>query len=132
MSVNKVILIGNIGNIHNATPDTGVKYINFSVATNETIKGEKKTEWHNIVAFGKNAEHIEEWCKPGTKVYIEGKIQSSVYTDKDGIEKKSYKILCNQFDILSNFGGDKSSAPKALSKEKPQVQNDFIDDPIPF
>jgi single-strand DNA-binding protein len=136
MSLNKVMLIGNIGVITEAK-DTkaGGKFINFSLATNKKTKNsdgeyEKATEWHNIIAFGKTAEFIGTLCKVGTKVYVEGEIQSSKYKDKEGLERTSYKILCNHFDLLAS-GKEKEEQPVTQLDSSPK-QNEIFDDDIPF
>lgn len=109
MSVNKVILIGNLGN------DPEIKYLpsgepvaNFSVATSEVWNdkntGEKreKTEWHRISAFRKLAEIIGQMCRKGTKVYIEGRLQTRSWTDPSGQTRYITEVLAETVQILSN------------------------------
>ena len=107
-SVNKVILVGNLGK----DPETrrmqsGDPVVNLSVATSETWRdkssGERKekTEWHRVVIFNKNlAEVAEKYLRKGSKVYVEGSLQTRKYTDKDGQEKYSTEI------VLQNFRGE--------------------------
>jgi single-strand DNA-binding protein len=104
-SVNKVILVGNLGR----DPETrrtqnGDPVVNFSVATSETWRdkasGERKerTEWHNVVIFNENLGKIaEQYLKKGSKVYIEGQLQTREYTDKDGNQRKSTEVVLQRF-----------------------------------
>lgn len=103
---NNVRLIGNLG----MNPDVkefkgGKKIAKFSLATNETYKdenGEKVTEtqWHNIVAWGKQAEIVEKFLKKGNEVAIDGKLSSHSYTDKDGVKKYVTEIVVNDLLML--------------------------------
>jgi single-strand DNA-binding protein len=101
---NKVQLIGNTGNVPEVkTLESGKKLAKFSVATNEVYwntKGEKitETQWHNIIAWGKQAELVEKYIDKGTEVVIEGKLLNKSYTDKDGNKKYSTEIQVN--DLL--------------------------------
>ena len=101
---NKVQLIGNVGQLPEVkTLDNGKKVANLSLATNETyinVTGEKitNTQWHNIVAWGKSAEIIEDYVKKGDEIAIEGKLQYETYEDKDG--KKRYLTKININDLL--------------------------------
>ena len=96
-SVNKVILIGNLGRDPETRYTTGGDAVtNLRIATTETWKdkaGEKqeKTEWHTVVLFGRQAEIAGEYLKKGRSVYIEGRLQTRKYTDKEGVEKYSTK-----------------------------------------
>ena len=111
--INKVILIGNLG----ADPDmrslpSGDPVANLSLATsegwNDKQSGEKreKTEWHRVVAFGKLAEIIGQYCRKGSKLYIEGRLQTRKWTDSQGIEKYSTEIIANDMQMLDSRGGD--------------------------
>jgi single-strand DNA-binding protein len=106
MSVNKVILVGRLGR----DPETrftggGQAVANFSVATDETFKDrngerQKRTEWHKIVVWGKQAEIAQQYLKKGSLVYIEGRIQSREWQDKEGQKRTSYEIVANNFRML--------------------------------
>lgn len=112
--VNKVILIGNLG----ADPDTRVipttgNYVtNISVATSEswsdkqTGERREKTEWHRVVAFGRLAEIISQYCRKGSKIYIEGRLQTSKYTDNQGIERYTTDIIANEMQMLDSRGSE--------------------------
>ena len=116
-SVNKVILIGNLGRDPETRYTTGGDAIcNLNIATSEQWKdksGEKqeRTEWHRVVLFGRQAEIAGEYLKKGRSVYIEGRLQTRKYTDKDGVEKYSTEIVGDRMQLLgsregSGAGGD--------------------------
>lgn len=124
--VNKVILIGNIG----ADPEmrytpSGAAVTSFKVATNEkwTKDGEKqeKTEWHRVTAFGKLGEICGEYLSKGKQVYIEGRLQTDTYEDKDGVKRSATKIIASAMQMLG--GGSK---PEEAAERQPG------DDNIPF
>jgi len=106
MSVNKVILVGRLGR----DPETrytggGQAVANFSVATDETYKDrngerQKRTEWHRITVWGKQAEIAQQYLKKGALVFIEGRIQSREWQDKEGQKRTSYDIIANNFRML--------------------------------
>lgn len=105
---NKVQLIGNLGNAPEIkTIDSGKKMARFRMATNETYRnssGEKvkETQWHNLVAWGKNAEFAEKYLEKGTNLVVEGKIISKDYVDKDGIKKYFTEIQVNDILLLGS------------------------------
>ena len=105
-SVNKVILIGNVGR----DPETrylanGDQVTNFSIATTDMWKDkngnkQERTEWHNITTFRKLAEIAGNYVRKGGSVYVEGRIESNKYTDKQGIEKVGFNIIAEQIRLL--------------------------------
>ncbi|SOC79658.1 single-strand binding protein [Salinimicrobium sediminis] len=103
---NKVQLIGNVGNTPEIlTFDSGKKMAKFSIATNETYKnnkGEKvtDTQWHNVVAWGKIAELIENYVPKGKEIGLEGRLTSRSYDDKDGVKKYITEVICNEVLLL--------------------------------
>ena len=103
---NKVQLIGHVGNAPEiVTMESGKKLAKFSIATNETYKnnkGEKitDTQWHNIVAWGKTAELIENYVPKGKEIGVEGKLTSRSYEDKDGIKRYVTEVVCNEVLLL--------------------------------
>jgi single-strand DNA-binding protein len=116
-SLNKVILIGNLGRDPELkmTP-SGQALARFSLATTETWKtpqGEKKekTEWHRIVVWGKQAEIAEKYLRKGKQIMIEGRIQYGEYTDQAGVKKTTCDIRCDNFVMLGKMedGGGRSS-----------------------
>jgi len=108
MSVqNSVRLIGNIGQdpITKKT-DTGVVILSVSLATNESYKNDKgekitKTEWHNLVMFNKKALNIEKYCKKGSRVAVDGKLQTRVYQNKEGVDVYRTEIVVEDIYFLS-------------------------------
>jgi single-strand DNA-binding protein len=110
MSVNKVILVGRLGR----DPETrytggGQAVANFSVATDESYKDrngerQKRTEWHKIVVWGKQAEIAQQYLKKGSLVFIEGRIQSREWQDKEGQKRTSFEIVANNFRMLGGKG----------------------------
>ena len=105
-SVNKVILLGNLGRDPETRYTTGGDAVcNLNIATSEQWKdksGEKqeKTEWHRVVLFGRQAEIAGEYLKKGRSVYIEGRLQTRKYTDKEGVEKYSTEIVGDRMQLI--------------------------------
>lgn len=133
-SLNRVILIGNLGK----DPDikysqAGLAIVNFSLATTEKIKEEQKTEWHNIVVFGKLAEVCGKYLSKGKQVYIEGRIQTEEWTDKDGVKRYTTKIIANQMIMLGVKGEEKSDVKEDKhQKEMKAYESQKQDDDLPF
>lgn len=134
-SLNKAMLIGNLGKDPEAKSlDNGKTVCNFSIATSETWKdknsGEKKekTEWHNIVAFDKLGDVCATYLKKGTKIYIEGKIQTRKWTDKNGVDRYTTEIIASEMKMLSSKQ-EKSEEPAKYEKSVPETD---INDDIPF
>lgn len=144
MSLNKVMLLGNLG------ADPEVRYMqngnpvaNFSVATTEKWKdkqsGEQKekTEWHRVVVFGQAGETIAEWFRKGDTIFVEGKLQTRKWEDKDGVERYTTEVILERFSFAGQASGGKGSKPAASNKprqqeeSKPEPQQEFDDD-IPF
>ena len=117
-SVNKVILVGNLGKDPKiGRLNSGETVANFTIATSESWRdkatGERreKTEWHNIVVFNENLSKIvEQYCRKGTKVYIEGQLQTRKYTDQSGVEKYMTEVVLQRFrgelQLLDSRGGE--------------------------
>ena len=105
---NKVQLIGNLGKDPEITNlDGGKKLAKFTIATNETYKNQKgekvtDTQWHNIVAWGKTAEIIENYVTKGKEVAIEGKLTSRTYDDKEGVKRYITEVVCNELVMLGS------------------------------
>lgn len=107
MSVNRVILLGNVGRDPEVRyPQQGFAVAYFSLATNETRPdGMKTTEWHNIVMAGKAAEFAERYIRKGTKLFIEGTLRTREYTDRFKIDRKRTEIHVINFEILGRAEG---------------------------
>ena len=110
MSVNKVILVGRLGRDPETRYTSGGQAVaNFSVATDESYKDrngerQKRTEWHKIVVWGKQAEIAQQYLKKGSLVFIEGRIQSREWQDKEGQKRTSFEIVANSFRMLGGRG----------------------------
>lgn len=143
-SVNKALILGNLGR----DPETrntqdGKKIVSFSVATSESWRdrqsGERKerTEWHRVVIFNENlAEVAEKYLRKGSKIYLEGAIQTRKWTDQSGAEKYTTEIVLQRFrGELTLLDGKPESAPENEGTEypprTPQKTSD-LDDEIPF
>ncbi len=145
-SVNKAILIGNLGK------DPDVRYApngdaitNITIATTESYKdksGEKqeKTEWHKVAFFGKLAQIAGEYLKKGSQVYVEGRIQTRKWQDKDGQDRYTTEIVADRMQTLGGRG-EAQERPPAQHHERQQPQRpaqqpkgafDDMDDDIPF
>ena len=132
-SVNKVILIGHVGKDPEIRATaSGMQVANFSVATSERSKDKtEKTEWHNIVMFDRQAEIAGQYLRKGSLVYLEGKLQTEKYTDKEGVDRYSTKVVANQMTMLGNKG--ESEAPATTKHEvkdySPQPQRQYAPPP---
>ncbi len=144
-SVNKVILVGNLGKDPEVRRMTsGEPVVNLSIATSESWKdkssGERKekTEWHRVVIFNKNlADVAEKYLRKGSKVYVEGALQTRKWTDKDGAEKYSTEIVLQNFrgelTMLDGKGEGGGGGGRVGASESPaSFQRDEMDDEIPF
>lgn len=118
---NKVFLIGNVGK------DPEIKYLsngdavaNFSLATTMKVKGEEKTEWHKIVAFGKVVDVIEKYVTKGSRLCVEGRLQTDEWEDKNGAKHYTTKIILSDLSMLG--GGERNDK---------RPKSDDLDD-LPF
>jgi single-strand DNA-binding protein len=162
-SVNKVILIGNLGRDPEVRRlNSGDSVVSFSVATSDSWRdkatGERKerTEWHNVVIYNENLGKIaEQYCKKGSKIYLEGQLQTREYTDREGNQRKTTEVVLQRFrgelTLLDSRGGARSeaaeergdaldvssagnfgrSSPMEPTEKRGRVA-DMIDDDIPF
>jgi len=143
-SVNKVILVGNLGKDPEVRRMTsGDPVVNLSVATSESWRdkasGERKekTEWHRVVIFNKNlAEVAEKYLRKGSKVYVEGQLQTRKWTDKDGAEKYSTEVVLQNFrgelTMLDGKNGGEGGGSRGAGEAPASFQRDELDDEIPF
>jgi single-strand DNA-binding protein len=110
MSVNKVILVGRLGRDPETRYTSGGQAVaNFSIATDETYKDrngerQKRTEWHRIVVWGKQAEIAQQYLKKGSLIFVEGRIQSREWQDKEGQKRTAFEIVANSFRMLGGRG----------------------------
>jgi single-strand DNA-binding protein len=158
-SVNKVILIGNLGRDPETRYTTGGDAVtNIRIATTDTWKdkaGEKqeKTEWHSVVFFGRQAEIAGEYLKKGRQIYVEGRLQTRKWQDKEGQDRYTTEIVADRMQMLGNREGggavhtadeppdreraSSGGAPAALGGSKSgggssKKNVDDLDDDIPF
>ncbi len=142
-SLNKVMLIGNLGKDPELRYTTsGVAVATFSIATSESWKDQdgntqEKTEWHNIVAWRKLAEICGEWLRKGKKVYIEGRLQTRSYDDKNtGAKKYITEIVADSMIMLDGKGGGSGSGSGEGAPAQAQAVEEHAgsgkDDDLPF
>ena len=123
--VNKVILIGNLGGDPEIRyTSSGTAVANFSIATTErwnTQGGEKeeRTEWHRIVAFGRLGEICGEYLSKGKPVYIEGRIQTRTWDDRDGNKRTTTEIVASSMQMLGGGGGGGGQSPQKNNDSGP-------------
>lgn len=147
--VNKVILIGNLGNDPEVryTP-SGSAVANVNLATSETWRDKQsgelqdRTEWHRVVFFNRLAEIVGEYLRKGSKIYVEGTLRTRKWTDKNNVERYTTEIIANEMHILDSRSttgpGVHSNPPPATEDFEPansmptHVSQDNFDDDIPF
>lgn len=147
--INKVILVGNLGQ----DPETrympsGGAVTNLRIATSESWKdkqtGEQqdRTEWHSIAMFGRLAEISAEYLRKGSQVYVEGKLRTRKWQDKEGRDRYTTEVIADEMQMLGSrggagapmsggSGGGSQSRPQSQPASQPAAVNDFDDD-IPF
>jgi single-strand DNA-binding protein len=155
--VNKVILIGNLGQDPEIkSTAAGASIANFSVATSESWKDKntgqqmEKTEWHRVVAFNRLAEIIGQYVKKGSKIYVEGALRTRKWQDKEGKDHYTTEVVANEMQMLdsrgasagggadysasqsSGYGGAQGSSRNAPPPAEPAGGFDSFDDDIPF
>lgn len=138
-SVNKVILIGNLGRDPEVrTMSNGGKLANLSVATSERWKdrqsGEQreKTEWHRVVIFDdKLVDVAERFLNKGSKVYLEGQLQTRKWQDKSGQDRYSTEVVLQRFRGQLTMLGGNGGSPKQIDQGEP-TKEEWLDDDIPF
>jgi single-strand DNA-binding protein len=146
--VNKVILIGNLGNDPEVryTPN-GSAVANVNLATSETWRDKSgelqdRTEWHRVVFFNRLAEIVGEYLRKGSKIYVEGTLRTRKWTDKNGVERYTTEIIANEMHILdsrnnANHGSQASTTTNyepdaAAPTTHHETAHDNFDDDIPF
>jgi len=138
--VNKVILIGNVGKdpiIRNINENTPVA--SFTLATNEIYKDsqgnqQKITEWHNIVAWRNLAQLAEKFIRKGSQIYVEGRLRTRTYTDKDNQQRTIVEILADKIQLLGKKEGDENvqshTHNEPIQDSTPNVAGDNINEAI--
>lgn len=130
---------------------SGAAAANCSIATSESWRDkntgemQEKTEWHNLVFFGRLAEIVGEYCKKGSKIYVEGRLQTRKWQDKSGNDRYTTEIVANEMQMLdsrgggdysaggqSSYGGGQQPQSAPAQQPAPAMANDDFDDDIPF
>ena len=138
--VNKVILVGRAGKdpeVRNF--ENGSIVANFSIATSEKYKNKagetvEQTEWHRLELWEGLAKIAQQYVKQGSQIYVEGKIKTEDYTDKDGVARKITKIRVNTMTLLGSAGGnntDNNSTPNTSNEPKQATANEYVSDNSP-
>jgi single-strand DNA-binding protein len=137
-SVNKVILVGNLGQDPELkyTP-SGAAVTNFTLATNEVWKdnegnSQERTEWHRIVLWRKQAEFAGEWLKKGRKIYVEGRLQTRSWEDKEGIKRYTTEVVGDTFITLDSRSDGERPAQTAETSSAPPAADAQEEDDLPF
>ena len=141
MSLNKVMLIGNVGKDPEIRSANGTPVASFPLATTEVFSSktgqrQEHTEWHNVVVWRGLAEIVEKYVKKGTSLYIEGRIRSRSYDGKDGVKRYITEIVCDSLRLLGRKENSTSGAP-AQDYAAPKATESFPDvpadaDDLPF
>lgn len=136
-SVNKAILIGNLGNDPELRYTPGGQAVTgFRIATTDRWRdkdgqNQQRTEWHNIVAWGRQAEIANEYLKKGSPVYIEGRLQTRSWEDKDGNKRYITEIVTQRMQLLGRRGAEEETTPPPPEAETPESAGGEEDD-LPF
>lgn len=147
--VNKVILVGNLGRDPEVRySPSGAAIANVTIATSEGWKDkqtgemQERTEWHRIVFFSRLAEIAGEYLRKGSQIYIEGRLQTRKWQDKDGQDRYTTEIVANEMQMLGGRGassGQTAESPSQVNQSRPAADNkpaandfDDFDDDIPF
>ena len=136
--VNKVILIGNLGKDPELRYTPNQKAVtSFPLATTERWKDQngelqKKTEWHNIVVWGKQAEVVSNYLKKGRQAYVEGRIQTRPYDDKNGIKRFRTEVIAQQIRFLGRKGDEISEEPEELVESDIESPAQEEEEDLPF
>ena len=139
--LNKIMLIGHLGRDPELqlTANQGTPVTKFSLAVSRTytVRGERKeeTEWFNIIAWNKLAETCEKYLHKGSKVYIEGRLTTRKYQDKEGIQRTAIEVIANEMQMLdakSASGGTSNYAPSSAGSSSSYAGSSNSDDFDPF
>ena len=144
-SVNKVILVGNLGRDAELRYTPGGSAVSkFSIATTEVWNDksgqrQERTEWHNVDLWGKQAESLSEYLVKGKQVYVEGRLQTDEYTDKEGNKRKTTRVRCDRVVLLGGGGGRGAATDRSVDRgdhsahASPSAESEpLTDDDIPF
>ena len=125
---NFVVIVGRLGaDPETRTTGSGVTISNLRVATNDFYNGEKRTEWHNVVTFGKTAENVSKFLSKGALVAVQGSLRTRTWTGRDGVERRVTEIVANRVDFLDSRNR-RDTAPRPTDPASPAIP----DDDLPF
>ena len=142
--VNKIILVGNLGRDPEIRyAQSGMAVCKLSIAVTERVKDgdswKDATEWFRVTLFSKMAENAAQYLQKGRQVYVDGRLKSSKYQDKEGIERTSIEVIANSLQFLGSgpgkparSGSDEGPAVTQGADEAPPAFDGFIDDDLPF
>ena len=146
--VNKVILVGNLGHdVEVRQMTNGNPVANIRIATNErwtrrdTGQVQEHTEWHNVVLFGRRAELAQQYLQKGSRIYVEGRLRTRSWQDREGQERRSTEVVADDMQFLDRRGGDgdydqrRSSQPSGnaqRSSNPGSADAGVMDDEVPF
>jgi single-strand DNA-binding protein len=130
----KVTLIGNLGRDPEIRQTSnGDSYARFSIATNKIVKGQKSTQWWDVTVFdSKKAEIVQAYVTKGTRVFVEGELQTREYQSKDGTTKTAVEVIVGRFDGKLVLLGERGEGGSDAPTPKPQPLEEILDDEVPF
>lgn len=136
--INKVVLIGNLGRdpeVHTAS--SGNPITQLSIATSRRVKQADgsygdEVEWHRVICFSKLAEIARDYLSKGRQVYIEGRLRTRKWTDKQNIERYTTEIICEQLKMLGRKDDGAAPAAPAAQRSAPEAAPTYTDDEVPF
>tara|TARA_S200002703_G_scaffold152682_1_gene153348 strand:- start:1727 stop:2140 length:414 start_codon:yes stop_codon:yes gene_type:complete len=137
MSMNLVVLLGKLGKDPELKYTSNSKaFLNLSIATQKYVKGEKKTQWHTVIFWGKNAENVAQYTTKGSDLLINGELSTRVWEDKDGNKRYKTEVVGTSFSFIGNRAtSDQKSKPQQSFKDadyKIDTTPSITHDDIPF
>jgi single-strand DNA-binding protein len=140
--INKIILVGNLGKDPEVRyAQSGMAICKMRIAVTERVKDgtdgwKDATEWFSVTTFGKTAENAGQYLQKGRQVYVEGRLKTDKYKDKEGVERTSVEVIANTLQYLGNgAGGGRGKAPSSEGAPvdgAPPAADGFVDDDLPF
>jgi single-strand DNA-binding protein len=140
--INKIILVGNLGKDPEVRyAQSGMAVCKLRLAVTERVKDgaegwKDATEWFTITLFGKTAENAGQYLQKGRQVYVEGRLKSDKYKDKEGVERTSVEVIANTLQYLGSGSGQKGKTPSTdgepVDGTAPSAADGFVDDDLPF
>lgn len=139
LTINEVTVCGFLGRDPDLrfTAQSRTPFVNLTVATNRSRKGsdgqyEKLTDWHNVVAWGKQAETICEYMRKGSPIWVRGHLETRKYQDKSGVDRWVTEIVCENFQFVQSAKERTSEEPARSDRRQNQASSPYADDDVPF